>query len=90
MRDDLGEREAALELYARALAIKEKAYGPDHTSVADTLYNMALLHKAADDVESAKSLFSRCVQIYASSYGSDHSETLDAQRQVARLSATQD
>ena len=40
---DMGKLEEALPLYNRALAIKKKALGPDHTSVAITLGNLGNL-----------------------------------------------
>ena len=40
--DDQGRLADALPLYQRALAIDEKALGPDHSDVAMTLNNLAL------------------------------------------------
>ena len=39
-----GDANSALPLYERALAIYEKAYGPDHPDVAHTLTDLAVLH----------------------------------------------
>ena len=44
--DDRGLYEEAEPLYQRSLAIKEKALGPDHPSVAITLNNLAGLYQS--------------------------------------------
>ena len=69
--EDFGEHQEALQLYDRALKIK--AYGPQHSSVGDTLYNMAVLRKSLGEMAEAKALYLRCEQIYAAVYGADHS-----------------
>jgi hypothetical protein len=40
---DKWELDAAKAMYQRALSIQEAALGPDHPSVAATLYNLAHL-----------------------------------------------
>ena len=60
-------------------------HGQDHTSVADSKYNIADLHETQGDVEEAKKLFLECEQIYAEVYGQDHSETLDAARRAQNV-----
>jgi len=57
------------------------AGGPD---VANSKYNLALLHKKRKETDIARQLFRECEQIYASVYGPDHSETVDAARQASR------
>ena len=52
--------------------------GSDHPNVADSKYNMALLHKGRSETDRARQLFSECQEIYAQVYGPDHSETVDA------------
>jgi tetratricopeptide (TPR) repeat protein len=48
-----GQYAAAEPLYKRALAIWEKALGPDHPQVATVLKNMARLYKEAGRVDEA-------------------------------------
>ena len=56
----------------------------EHKSLADSKYNMALLHKRRNETERARQLFLECEQIYAKVYGPDHSETKDAAQQASR------
>ena len=50
--------------------------------VADTKYNIALVHKKRGEREEAKKLYLECETIYATVYGPDHSETTDAAQQA--------
>jgi tetratricopeptide (TPR) repeat protein len=43
---DQGRYAEAEPLYKRSLAIREKAFGPDHTNVAVSLNNLAELYRA--------------------------------------------
>ena len=45
----------ARRLYERALAIREKALGPDHPDVATSLNNLPLLHRAQGRYAEAQS-----------------------------------
>ena len=77
---DLGQ---ALEHYHKALAIKEKALGPEHPSTLDTVYNMGLLAKKSGDLAAAKPLFVRAANGWVRSLGPTHPHTLMAQQSVA-------
>jgi len=77
-----GDYKKALEYYNMALKIRVDKLGHDHVDVANTQYNIALVHKSMDKEEEAGRLFLRCAEIYAQVYGADHSETLDAQKQA--------
>ena len=83
VRNELGEHQEALQLYDRALKIREATYGPQHSWVGDTLYNMALLQKRVGELQEAKALFLRSEQISAATYGADHAYTIDARNQAA-------
>lgn len=50
-------------LGARALAIREKALGPDHPDVAESLENLAKLYRAAGRQKEAEELESRAARI---------------------------
>ena len=76
-------------MYQKSLDIRISVFGTenhvsDHPSVADSKYNMALLHKRRNETERARQLFLECEQIYAKVYGPDHSETKDAAQQASR------
>mmetsp|Transcript_45578 Transcript_45578/g.109681 ORF Transcript_45578/g.109681 Transcript_45578/m.109681 type:complete len:390 (-) Transcript_45578:154-1323(-) len=77
----------ALVLRSAQLAYRTWKPGHDHVDVANTQYNMALVHKSMNKQEEAKRLFLRCAEVYAKVYGADHSETLDAKKQAAGCSS---
>ena len=56
------EYERSLEHYEKALAIKEKARGPDHADTLSTVFNMAQLAKDSGDADGAKAMFVRCAE----------------------------
>jgi len=59
-------------LYRRALAIKERSYGPDHHEVATALNNLAELLRATNRLAEAEPLYRRALAINERSYGPDH------------------
>src|SRR5207247_2159728 len=59
-------------LIRRALAIDERSYGPDHTSVATDLNNLAQLLKDTNRLDEAEPLFRRALVIDEARYGPDH------------------
>jgi CHAT domain-containing protein/tetratricopeptide (TPR) repeat protein len=61
-----------LELARRALAIKEKVYGPSHPEVAASLNNLATVQRLAGDYEAAKASYERTLAIREASLGPDH------------------
>ena len=82
--DRQGHYERALEHYQKSLDIKIKVVGHDHKSVADSKYNLALLHKKRRETDKARQLFLECEQTYSAVYGPDHSETQNAARQASK------
>ncbi len=59
-------------LFERALAIFEKALGPDHPDVAQALTNLAELYRAQGAYERAEPLFERALAISEKALGPDH------------------
>jgi len=59
-------------LYRRAIAIDEKAYGPDHPEVATALNNLALLLKTTNRLAEAEPLYHRALAIDEKALGPDH------------------
>ena len=78
-----GDLENALVQYQKALEIRTRVFGSDHPSVADSKYNLALLHKKRKETDIARQLFLECEQIYTIVYGPHHRETVDAVRQAS-------
>ena len=83
----MGENEKALEYYNKSLEIKIKVLGQDHLVAADTLYNIALVHREQGRHDLEAECFDTCVVIYGKVHGDAHSETVDAQEQAARARA---
>jgi CHAT domain-containing protein/Tfp pilus assembly protein PilF len=67
-----GKYADATPLAERALAIREKALGPDDPTVARDLNNLALLLQATNRLTEAEPLFHRALTIIEKSYGPDH------------------
>jgi serine/threonine-protein kinase len=70
-----GKYAEARVAYERALALRERALGPDHPDTAATLHNLATLMCAADDCPAARVAMERAVAISERSLGPDHPET---------------
>jgi hypothetical protein len=62
---DQGESAKAEPLLKRALAIREKALGPDHPHVAQSLENLANLYRASERNAEAEVLEQRAAKIRA-------------------------
>jgi tetratricopeptide (TPR) repeat protein len=67
-----GDYQTAEPLYRRALAIGEKALGPDHPYVAIYLDNLAVLLEVKGDYQAAEPLFRRALAIGEKALGPDH------------------
>ncbi len=84
---DQGEMREVEAMYLRALAGKEKAWGPDHKNSLDTRYNLALLYKAKSMRKDAAKHFDLVVQGYARLLGPGHPETIEASDQLKSCEA---
>ncbi|HVI03929.1 MAG TPA: serine/threonine-protein kinase, partial [Enhygromyxa sp.] len=71
-----GDREAAHDAFAAALAINERLYGEQHLELAVSLANLGMLTTNPID---RSALHQRMIDIYARRLGPDHPRTLDAQ-----------
>jgi len=60
-----GHYAQAEPLFKRALAIDEKAFGPDHPRVAMSLKNLAVLYRAMGRDDEAEPLEQRAARIQA-------------------------
>ena len=63
---------AARPLFERALAIREKALGPEHPLTATTLNNLAVLLQDQGDLAGARSLNERALAIREKALGPEH------------------
>ncbi|CAM9120176.1 unnamed protein product, partial [Hapterophycus canaliculatus] len=69
VQDKLAEAEQLFEL---SLAIREKALGPKHPDVADSLNNLAALLQAHGKIEKADLTYRRAMQVLESTVGVEH------------------
>ena len=67
-----GRYAEAEPLYKRALAIREKALGPDHPDVARSLNNLAELYENQGRYAEAEPLYKRALAIREKALGPDH------------------
>ncbi|MCB8922890.1 MAG: tetratricopeptide repeat protein [Ardenticatenaceae bacterium] len=69
---EMGNYPAARPYYDRALAIDEKALGPDHPGLATDLNNLGMLLKEMGDLQGARPYLDRALAIKEKALGSDH------------------
>lgn len=62
----------AVPLARRALALREKALGPDHLTVGQAVNNLAYLLKATGDLAGAEPLYRRALAIREKALGPEH------------------
>ena len=72
VHESKGEYKEAKAIHERALAIKEKALGPDHPLVANSLNNLANIHEYLGAHETAKALHERVLAIREKALGPNH------------------
>ena len=72
-------------LYKRALAIQEKALGPDHPDVAQTLNKLALLYDNEGRYADAEPLYKRALTIVEKAFGPDHPNVATTLANLAEL-----
>lgn len=68
----LGQYGEAKDCLERALAIEEKAYGPEHPEVARDLNNLGLVYDNLQEYDEAKTRFERALTILKNKFGSEH------------------
>ncbi|EED19577.1 Pfs, NB-ARC and TPR domain protein [Talaromyces stipitatus ATCC 10500] len=73
---DQGKLKEAEEMHTRALAGREKALGPDHTSTLDSVHSLGILYQNQDKLKEAKEMYTRALAGYEKELGPDHTSTL--------------
>jgi tetratricopeptide (TPR) repeat protein len=74
---NLGESRRARELTARAIAIDERALGPDHPDLATSLYGLAQIDASLDDRAGARTLLQRALAIRERAFGAGHPQVAE-------------
>jgi len=87
--EDRAEYVQAEPLYRRALAIREKASGPEHPHTATSLNNLALLLKTQGKYDDAEPLYRRALAIREKALGPEHPDTATSLNNLAELCRAQ-
>ena len=78
-----GNYAQALPLFQRALNIRDKALGPDHPDVANSLNNLAELYQAQGNHDAALPLLQRASKIFEKTLGPEHPDFATALSNLA-------
>jgi len=76
---------SARPLHERALAIREKTFGPDHPATAESLHNLAFLLHAQGDLAGARPFYERAVAIEEKALGPENPFTATTLQMLALL-----
>jgi tetratricopeptide (TPR) repeat protein len=87
---DAGQYQTAVGPLVEALAIREKALGPDHRDVAASLNNLAELYRAQGRYGEAEPLYQRALVIREKALGPDHPDVAVSLNNLAALYQDQD
>ncbi|KAJ5559378.1 hypothetical protein N7513_001777 [Penicillium frequentans] len=82
---DQGKLKEAKDMYQRALAGREKALGPDHTSTLDTVNNLGILYSEQGKLKEAEEMYQRALAGKEKALGPDHTSTLDTVNNLGLL-----
>jgi tetratricopeptide (TPR) repeat protein len=82
---DQGDLAGARPLFERALAIYEKALGPEHPHTAGSLNNLAGLLQDQGDLARARPLFERALAIREKALGPEHPLTTATRNNLANI-----
>ncbi|KAH0533720.1 hypothetical protein FGG08_007587 [Glutinoglossum americanum] len=77
-------------MYQRALAGKEKALGPEHTSTLDTVHNLGVLYSGQGKLAEAEAMYQRALAGNEKALGPEHTSTLDTAHNLGVLYRDQD
>jgi CHAT domain-containing protein/Tfp pilus assembly protein PilF len=83
-----GKYDEAKTLTERALAIREKVFGPDHLAVADSLHALASLYDDKSDYVKAEPLNLRALAIREKALGPDHPDVAKSLYNLAWIYST--
>ena len=78
--------EQSIELYLRALDIRERAQGPEYPDLASTLIALAKVYKEQGEyINEAEQLYLRALSELRISYGNDHPKISVTQKELAEF-----
>ena len=77
------QHELALEYFAKALHIRQKVRGEDHTDTATTYHNMAVVYSAQGKHELALEYYAKALRIKQKMLGENHPDTANNHTNIA-------
>jgi len=80
-----GKYREAVAPAERALALREKALGPNHPDVAESLNNLAALYRAQGAYAKAEPLYARALEIREKALGPHHPDVAESLNNLAAL-----
>jgi len=83
-----GKYDEARPLIERVLEIRERVLGPEHSDVASTLNNLAILYKTRGDYAKAEPLYGRALNIREKALGPEHPDVASSLNNLAILHKT--
>ena len=86
---DQGKMKEAEDMYLRALAGKEKAWGPAHTSTLDIVNNLGILYSEQGKMKEAEDMYRRALTGYEQAWGPAHTSTLSTVNNLGILYSEQ-
>ena len=81
--DRQGKLGQAEQMYKRALAGKEKALGPNHTSTLNTVNNLGNLYSDQGKLDEAEQMYQRALLVYQRIYGPSHERVTATSEKLA-------
>ena len=81
--------QAAEQMYLQALAGKEKALGPDHTSTLATVHALGNLYTDQGKLAEAEQMYQRALAGKEKALGPDHTETVETVHNLGNLERPQ-
>ena len=83
--DGLGRYEESKLIYLRALAIFEKALGPQHYEIAANLHNLAAVHAARGHIDEAEEHYRRALALKEKLLGAESPDAALTRNNLGRL-----
>ena len=80
-----GRYDRAVVVAKKALEVAERNVGPDHSAVATSLNNLALLYNTQGQYAQAEPLYKRSLAIKEKAFGSDHPDVAMSLNNLAEL-----
>ena len=80
-----GKMKEAEDMYLRALAGREKAWGPKHTSTLNTVNNLGILYRHQGKMEEAEDMYLRALAGREKAWGPKHKQPLDTRYNLGLL-----